>query len=58
VIPADNKWYARIASAAVIADVLIKIDPQYPQVSSEQKKELRQVRIDLQSEVSHRIKAA
>jgi PPK2 family polyphosphate:nucleotide phosphotransferase len=58
VIPADNKWYARIAAAAVIADVLIKIDPQYPEVSSEQKKELRQVRIDLESEVSHRAKAA
>ena len=30
VIPADRKWFARVAAAAVIAHALIEIDPQYP----------------------------
>ena len=32
VIPADRKWFARIAAAAVIAHTLIEIDPRYPTV--------------------------
>jgi PPK2 family polyphosphate:nucleotide phosphotransferase len=51
VIPADHKWYARIAAAAVIADVLIAIDPQYPQVSPADRKALQRVKVDLESEV-------
>src|SRR4029077_12758228 len=35
VIPADRKWFARIAAAAVIAHALIQIDPQYPSLSSD-----------------------
>ena len=34
VIPADRKWFARIAAAAVIAHTLIEIDPQYPDVDA------------------------
>ena len=30
VIPADRKWFARIAAAAVIAHTLMEIDPQLP----------------------------
>jgi PPK2 family polyphosphate:nucleotide phosphotransferase len=30
VIPADHKWFARIAAAAVILETLIDIDPHYP----------------------------
>ncbi|WP_371407391.1 polyphosphate kinase 2 family protein [Kribbella sp. NBC_00662] len=32
VIPADRKWYARIAAAAVIANALMEIDPQFPTI--------------------------
>ena len=28
VIPADRKWFARVAAAAVIANALIEIDPE------------------------------
>ena len=35
VIPADRKWYARIAAGAVIANALLEIDPRYPTVSEE-----------------------
>jgi PPK2 family polyphosphate:nucleotide phosphotransferase len=30
VIPADHKWFMRIAASAVILDALIDIDPQFP----------------------------
>ena len=40
VIPADRKWFARIAAAAVIANALIEIDPQYPTVDEEARRDL------------------
>ena len=30
VIPADRKWLMRLASAAVILDQLVQIDPKFP----------------------------
>ena len=50
VIPADRKWFARIAAAAVIAQTLIEIDPQYPVVSSEAKQALAAAKAELESE--------
>src|SRR4249919_2359000 len=32
VIPADHKWFARIAVSSILADALIDIDPQFPTV--------------------------
>jgi PPK2 family polyphosphate:nucleotide phosphotransferase len=40
VIPADRKWFARICAAAVLAHTLIEIDPRYPTVSEERKRDL------------------
>jgi PPK2 family polyphosphate:nucleotide phosphotransferase len=40
VIPADRKWFARIAAGAVLAHTLMEIDPHYPTVSREARKEL------------------
>ena len=47
VIPADRKWFARLAAAAVIASTLIEIDPRYPQVSAETREQLVAARADL-----------
>jgi hypothetical protein len=33
VVPADHKWFLRVAVAAVIVSALADIDPQYPTVS-------------------------
>ncbi len=41
VIPADNKWFTRLAVAAVIAAKLKEIDPQYPVVDKEHQREMR-----------------
>lgn len=50
VIPADRKWFARICAGAVIAHTLIEIDPQYPSVSDEARRDLQLVRRDLEAE--------
>ena len=39
VIPADRKWFARIAAAAVIAHALMEIDPRFPAVDDERRRE-------------------
>ena len=50
VIPADHKWFARLCAAAVLVHTLIGIDPQYPQVSAEQREQLRGVRKELEAQ--------
>src|ERR1700746_2083890 len=40
VIPADNKWFTRLAVAAAIIDTLDSLDLQFPEVDKEKKKEL------------------
>ena len=50
VIPADRKWFARICAAAVIADTLIQIDPQYPQVSDDMRRQLLEVKAELEAQ--------
>ncbi|HTY97835.1 MAG TPA: polyphosphate kinase 2 family protein [Solirubrobacteraceae bacterium] len=50
VIPADHKWYARIATAAVIVDTLIELDPHYPTVDDAQRQELEKARKDLEAQ--------
>jgi PPK2 family polyphosphate:nucleotide phosphotransferase len=47
VIPADRKWFARIASAVVLANALIELDPQYPTVGSAARKELAKAKAAL-----------
>jgi PPK2 family polyphosphate:nucleotide phosphotransferase len=44
VIPADNKWFTRIAVAAAIVDTLEDLDLAYPTVDDEKKKELAAAR--------------
>jgi len=50
VIPADHKWFLRLATGAVLADTLIRIDPQYPTVSEEARKDLLEAKIELEAE--------
>jgi PPK2 family polyphosphate:nucleotide phosphotransferase len=47
VIPADRKWFARICAAATIVHTLIEIDPQFPVVSDDARRELALVRDEL-----------
>jgi PPK2 family polyphosphate:nucleotide phosphotransferase len=50
VIPADRKWFARIATAAVLVNALIEIDPRYPRIDAEQRSALQAVKGQLEAE--------
>jgi PPK2 family polyphosphate:nucleotide phosphotransferase len=50
VIPADRKWFARIAAAAVIAHTLIELDPGYPVVTEEVRADLAKVKTVLEEQ--------
>jgi len=50
VIPADNKWFARLAVAAVIGEKLKSLKLAYPKVSDEHKAALAEARKALESE--------
>src|SRR4249919_606481 len=50
VIPADRKWFARIAAAATIAHTLIDIDPHYPTLSDDALSDLSAAKVQLESE--------
>jgi PPK2 family polyphosphate:nucleotide phosphotransferase len=50
VIPADRKWFARVAAAAVIANALIEIDPQYPKLSHDAIRDLQEAKRQLKAE--------
>ena len=44
VVPADNKWYARVVIASAIIEALHGLDLQFPDVDKAKKKELEQIR--------------
>jgi PPK2 family polyphosphate:nucleotide phosphotransferase len=50
VIPADRKWFARLAAAAVLVDALMDIDPRFPSVSGERERALLDIREQLEAE--------
>ena len=50
VIPADDKPFARVAAAAVLADTLIDIDPKFPRVSREARAALQAAKVDLEGQ--------
>jgi PPK2 family polyphosphate:nucleotide phosphotransferase len=50
VIPADRKWFARIAAAAVIANALIELDPQYPTLDDDALRDLQETKFELEAE--------
>ena len=50
VIPADHKWFTRTAASAILVDKLREIDPQYPTVSDDLRRELLTAKQRLESE--------
>jgi PPK2 family polyphosphate:nucleotide phosphotransferase len=57
VIPADHKWFMRLAVAEVIADTLESLNLSYPKVDAEKKKELEAARELLKGETNGEKKA-
>jgi PPK2 family polyphosphate:nucleotide phosphotransferase len=50
VIPADDKPFARVAAAGVLADTLIQLDPKYPIVSKEARDALQATKVELEAQ--------
>jgi PPK2 family polyphosphate:nucleotide phosphotransferase len=50
VIPADHKWFARMCASAAIVHALATLDPQYPEISADTRRELQAARRELEAE--------
>lgn len=50
VLPADNKWFARVAAIQIIIDTLEKMDLKYPQLSEKDQKALEESKKILEKE--------
>ncbi len=50
VIPADRKWFARIASAAVLVQALIELDPRFPVVTDAKREMLLEAKEALEAQ--------
>ena len=50
VVPADHKWFARIASAAVLVDTLMTVNPKYPVIAPEEAAALGATKSQLEAE--------
>jgi len=50
VIPADDKWFARLAIATIISRQFDKLKLSYPEVSQAQKQELQKAKLQLMGE--------
>jgi PPK2 family polyphosphate:nucleotide phosphotransferase len=52
VLPADHKWFLRLAAAAAIVDELLRIDPGYPEPGPEERAALQAARAELDAEAA------
>ena len=50
VLPADNKWFARVAAIQIIIDTLEKMNLKYPTPSDRDTKDLQQAKKQLMNE--------
>ena len=50
VVPADKKWFARLATGAIVVSALAAIDPQYPRVAPEVLEQMAAARAELVAE--------
>jgi PPK2 family polyphosphate:nucleotide phosphotransferase len=51
VVPADHKWFSRLATAAVLVTALSAINPRYPAADPAERDEMEQVREELAAEL-------
>ena len=51
VVPANHKWFSRLATAAVLVRALHAIDPQYPAADPAMRDQMLQARAELAAEL-------
>jgi PPK2 family polyphosphate:nucleotide phosphotransferase len=54
VVPADHKWFARLAASWIILDALMDIDPKYPKVDPLTHEKMLEIKKQLLAEGPHR----
>lgn len=54
VVPADHKWFSRLATAAIVAAKLSAINPEYPAPDPAAAEQMAQVRAELVAELAAR----
>jgi ribosomal protein L13 len=52
VVPADHKWFGRLATAAIVVQALSAINPQYPATDPAAEEEMAQARTELAAELT------
>jgi PPK2 family polyphosphate:nucleotide phosphotransferase len=50
VIPADDKWFARLAISETICEAMDRLDLKFPKLTSQQKRELAKIKSSLERE--------
>ncbi len=50
VVPSDHKWFSRLVVSSAIVEALRMLDPRFPRVGDEKKKELQAARLALEAE--------
>jgi polyphosphate kinase 2 (PPK2 family) len=51
VVPADHKWFSRLATAAILVRALHAIDPKYPAADPAEREQMMQARAELVAEL-------
>jgi hypothetical protein len=51
VVPADHKWFSRLATAAVLVTALRAINPRYPPADPAEREQMARVRAELVAEL-------
>ena len=51
VVPADHKWFSRLATAAILVRALQAIDPKYPAADPATREQMMQARAELVGEL-------
>jgi polyphosphate kinase 2 (PPK2 family) len=52
VVPADHKWFTRLATAAVLVEALAEIDPRYPDVDPATRRAMVEARAALLADLA------
>jgi PPK2 family polyphosphate:nucleotide phosphotransferase len=52
VVPADHKWFARLAASWIILEALMDIDPTYPKLDRATREQMLEIKKDLEAEAS------
>jgi PPK2 family polyphosphate:nucleotide phosphotransferase len=57
VVPADHKWFLRVAVAAVLLNTLVELDPQYPTISDKARAALLESKKELEAQAPAGVEA-